>query len=330
MTKTVLIADDDHDLADLLARRCESLGLEADTAANAMSALGKAEESLPDLVILDVEMPYGNGLGVCEMMADHRELASIPVIVMTGDPCQDTVRRCHQLCAYYVPKGPDLWTRILPLVNDLLKLGLTTEPSPDLQPQLKVQPKTQPETQPCCADEATLPPVVVEPSAAERPAQATHVNLIDAAFEMLSPADPSDGIPQTDPADDRRPWILSIEDDDGVYWSVARRMEELGLDVRRAAAGRDGYRSAFFDAPSLILLDYELPDGNGDYVLRRLKESAATASIPVIVLTGRRDPNIEHQMRRLGADEFLTKPYEWNALREAVLRFAPAGQAVQS
>ncbi|TWT74518.1 Transcriptional regulatory protein CusR [Posidoniimonas polymericola] len=311
MNKTVLIADDDLDLAELLARRCESLGLTADIAANAMSALGKAEETLPDLVILDVNMPYGNGLGVCEMMADHHELAKIPVIVMTGAVCEDTVRRCHQLCAYYVPKGPELWSRIEPLIGELLHAEGDNDPT---------------EESPAPGTGALLPPIVVGTPRGEQPEEASKVNLIDAAFEMLSPGRESDGIPQTESTEDPRPWILSIEDDEDVFWSISCRMEELGLDVRRAVAGRDGYRRAFFDTPSLILLDYELPDGNGDYVLRRLKESPATASIPVIVLTGRREPTIEHQMRRLGADEFLNKPYEWEQLREAVLSLAPTCQ----
>ena len=65
-------------------------------------------------------------------------------------------------------------------------------------------------------------------------------------------------------------------------------------------------------------LDYELPEGNGDYVLRRLKESPATHDIPVIVLTGRHERSVERRMRRLGASEFLTKPFDWQRLRSAL------------
>ena len=124
----VLIADDDDDLVEVLLRRCESIGLKVDTANNAMTALGKIEESLPDAVILDVDMPMGSGLCVAEMMSMHEELKSIPVIMLTGSKSHETVRRCHSMCAYYIPKCPQVWSRVKPLLCELLPSINTTEP----------------------------------------------------------------------------------------------------------------------------------------------------------------------------------------------------------
>ena len=115
-------------------------------------------------------------------------------------------------------------------------------------------------------------------------------------------------------------WILSIEDDDDVAMSLKLRLDKEGFQVIRAAAGMEGYRRAFVEAPRAILLDYELPNGNGAYVMRRLKESAVTSTIPVIVLTGRREAHIERQMRSLGAHEFLTKPLDWPRLLTTIHR----------
>ena len=118
--RTVIIADDDRELVDLLTIRCQRLGLEVDTAFNAMTALRKIEQAEPDLAIVDVNMPLGNGLALCEMMASHERLKQIPVIVLTGNTANDTVRRCHDLCAYWVPKCPDVWGRLEPLVTEIL------------------------------------------------------------------------------------------------------------------------------------------------------------------------------------------------------------------
>lgn len=120
------------------------------------------------------------------------------------------------------------------------------------------------------------------------------------------------------PQKSSRNWILSIEDDDDIAMALQLRVEELGIEFVRASNGRSGYRNAFMNSPSAILLDYELPEGNGDYVLRRLKESSATRDIPVIVVTGRTEPVVERQMRSLGASEFLNKPFNWEALRGAI------------
>ena len=116
----ILIADDDDDLVQLLARRCRHLGLGVDSASDAMTALRKIDQIHPNLVILDVDMPAGNGMRVREMMADHEQLASIPVIILTGKSDEETIRRCHNSCAYYVAKCPDVWPRIEPLLREIL------------------------------------------------------------------------------------------------------------------------------------------------------------------------------------------------------------------
>jgi response regulator RpfG family c-di-GMP phosphodiesterase len=61
-----------------------------------------------------------------------------------------------------------------------------------------------------------------------------------------------------------------------------------------------------------------MPDGNGDYVLGRLKENPVTKEIPVIVLTGHRDKCLERKMYNLGADHFFNKPVQWDELWSAL------------
>lgn len=297
MKKTILIADDDADVVDLLARRCRALDLQVDSASNAMTALGKIEEYNPDVVILDVDMPQGNGLSVCEMMAGHRDLRTIPVIMLTSSSQEDTIRRCHQLNAYYVLKCPDVWPRVEPLLRELLALN------PDNVAASRPH------------RESEMEQVSHEPG---RP-----TDLLDTVFAMLG-VEAGECLAETDASASAQlsgePWVLSIEDDDDFALALRLRLRECGVHVVRAEAGMAGYRRAFIDAPQAIILDYELPQGNGDYVLRRLKETPATCSIPVIVLTGRREASIERQMRALGADEFLTKPFDWPLLRKALQR----------
>ncbi len=293
MTNTILIADDDADIVDLLTRRCQQLGFNVDSASNAMTALGKIEKNQPDAVILDVDMPQGSGLSVCEMMVKHEELQIIPVIMLTGSTTHDTVRRCHELCAYYVPKGPDVWSRVEPILRDLFDCndtGLENTPQ-----EIEFE-----------SDANKL----------EGP-----TDLMDTVFAVLGVEEGSSMVEdepgQTEQRSDK-PWVLSIEDDDDIALALRLRLQEFGVQVIRADAGTEGYRRAFLDSPRAIILDYELPQGNGDYVLRRLKESPVTCDIPVIVLTGRREASIERQMRSLGASEFLTKPLDWKRLRAAL------------
>ena len=292
MKKSVLIADDDSDIVDLLTHCCQQLGLEVDSANNAMTALGKIEENPPDVAILDVNMPYGNGLCVREMMASHEELKSIPVIILTASTSEETVRRCHEQCSYYVLKCPDVWSRVEPVLRDLFDC--------DCEPQIAN-----------CPDGDSAPAIEEPP----RPNA-----IVDSVFAILGVENSASLLDGEDSETvwTGEPWVLSIEDDDDFALALQLRMQESGVHVIHATAGMEGYRRAFLEAPRAIILDYELPNGNGDYVLRRLKESPATCGIPVIVLTGRREASIERRMRGLGASEFLTKPLDWKRLRAAL------------
>jgi DNA-binding response OmpR family regulator len=286
--KTVLIADDDRDLVKLLERRCHLLGLDVVTASDAITALKKMDAVPPDLAILDVGMPSGNGLSVREMMAENERLSAVPVVILTGKTDEQTIRRCHSLCAYYVSKCPDVWSRIEPLVRELL----------NLKPGKSI-PHEMPDSLP----------------AQNRPEQGS--KTIDAVFTLLgwdeSYLKEAGGTKSPEKTIDR-PWVLCIDDDADLSYALKLRLENRGLQVVRAFAGMEGYRNACMTPAQAIILDYEMPDGNGDYVLGRLKESPLTRDIPVIVLTGRRERSLQRKMMNLGAAAFLNKPCDFDKL----------------
>jgi CheY-like chemotaxis protein len=87
-----------------------------------MTALTLAHQQQPDLICLDVNMPSGSGLSVCEMLTADDQVSSIPVIMLTGRADEETVRRCHTMCAYYVLKSRDTWGRVEPILRELLQL----------------------------------------------------------------------------------------------------------------------------------------------------------------------------------------------------------------
>lgn len=121
--KRILIVDDDKALARLLANRCRDLRLHAAVAYDALSALNRLNEFQPHVVVLDIGMPAGNGLSVCEMMMFAPHWRSIPKIVLTGRTDSATILRCHELLAHYVPKKSDTWEILGPLLVELLQLS---------------------------------------------------------------------------------------------------------------------------------------------------------------------------------------------------------------
>jgi CheY-like chemotaxis protein len=82
--KTVLVADDDHDIRDLVAFRLQSVGYDVVTVDNGHDALATARRQLPDLLVLDVNMPGLDGIEVCYAVHENAVTAEIPVIVVSA------------------------------------------------------------------------------------------------------------------------------------------------------------------------------------------------------------------------------------------------------
>ena len=118
--KNILIADDDHDMVASLAIRCRQLGLGVQTAYDGMSALARLDAGPPDLAILDIDMPLGDGLSICEVLPLDDKLSSIPIIILTGFSDVNTIHNCRSVGAQYVHKTPDFWSRIEPLIREIL------------------------------------------------------------------------------------------------------------------------------------------------------------------------------------------------------------------
>jgi CheY-like chemotaxis protein len=123
MDKRVLIADDDPGFVRMLARILEPSGVRVHETYDAISALTLIQRCPPDLVILDVNMPSGNGLSACEMMATDKFLSRIPVVIMSGDANDESVRRAQKMGAHFIQKGDEAPRRVRQLVCELLALN---------------------------------------------------------------------------------------------------------------------------------------------------------------------------------------------------------------
>lgn len=103
----------------------------------------------------------------------------------------------------------------------------------------------------------------------------------------------ADGVPQSDgtPVADvvpQRPRVLVVDDDPAIGTFLASRLGKHGIDTICAANAIEAYRIACRERPSVIISDYDMPDGDARYLLARLRSSPATENIPVIVLSGKK------------------------------------------
>jgi PAS domain S-box-containing protein len=118
--------------------------------------------------------------------------------------------------------------------------------------------------------------------------------------------------------------VLVVDDDRDTQGLLRQTLSSLGFKVHSTASGRRALQLARQEKPDLILLDLKLPGGiDGYQVLTQLKQNEDTASIPVIVITGSlTDDEIKKQkVLSLGADRFLTKPFEIDDLITEIRQF---------
>lgn len=123
--------------------------------------------------------------------------------------------------------------------------------------------------------------------------------------------------------------ILLVDDDALMRRSLSFNLEQAGYKVRTAANGEDGLELARREAPDLVLLDINLPGMDGLDTLRRLRSLRAEMGLPVIFVTARRRELDQVLGLEMGADDYVTKPFDFDVLLarvKAVLR-RTAGEA---
>ena len=114
--------------------------------------------------------------------------------------------------------------------------------------------------------------------------------------------------------------ILCIDDDPLIVKSISMRTKPYSIEVKGSPNGTAGYLQAISDLPDVILLDLQMPNGDGHYVLGKLKEHPRTKDIPVIMLTVEKHQGVRRQMIGLGASGFLSKPVRWTDFFEELGR----------
>jgi CheY-like chemotaxis protein len=462
--KTILIADDDPVITYALAQRLQQLGFQVIRSPDAAHALMGAMKVEPDLIILDVNMPSGNGLAVCEMMASDPRYAGIPVVIHSVLSDEATKERCRQLGARYVEKSSKSWEEIKTLVETSIGKGGGKDNPMELMPQSDgalplIQPHTPPAVNatsdhtgteypesalptkpsdnipqrlsPTCGhgrilcidgpqgelellqnrlaslgvevsrlsdlDEGFLACLTEKPQLviiqtvssgknlkeilhrfAEHPLTSKYPiifinqdNVISAEelpisdnfrvlqcpivwknlireLEKVIPISgsksedplaiiPPPGKDSSHPGDqatvaDENPLqadlqvnthlkILCIDDDPIIVKSIAVRLNRYGIEVKGASNGTAGYLQAVSEKPDLILLDLQMPSGDGHYTLAKLREHSRTKDIPIVMLTAETHPGVRRQMIGLGAAGFLSKPVRWGELFQELGRY---------
>jgi DNA-binding response OmpR family regulator len=119
--------------------------------------------------------------------------------------------------------------------------------------------------------------------------------------------------------------ILVIDDSRTVVAALSHMLRQSGYQPIGASDAESGLELAFSESPDLIFLDIVLPGLNGFAALRRLRRDPRTEKVPVIMISGNPQAAEQFYLERIGADDFMKKPFGRAEVFDRIEKLVRAG-----
>lgn len=123
----------------------------------------------------------------------------------------------------------------------------------------------------------------------------------------------------------RRQRVLVVEDEDNIALALDFLMTREGYDHSRVADGAEALPRIRATHPDLVLLDVMLPGASGYEICQGVRLDPNLADVKILMMTARGSSIERRKGLAIGADGFITKPFELKELREEVRRLLDAG-----
>jgi CheY-like chemotaxis protein len=279
MSPKILSVDDSKAVRKLLARMFGPFDCELCEAANGEEGLAVAAREIPDLIILDYNMPVMDGVSMLRKLRENANLRRTPVIMLTAESSAENIATVARLGVSDCVTKP--FDEELLLAKAARAVPLVARPTHDAKPE--PQPKRPGNTQRKVSSEKSE--VATELAASS-----------SSALQKAS--------------------VLVVDDSSTMRMSLIRALNGLGFDnVTEAKNGRQALELVLKESFDLMLLDMEMPELNGMEVLLALKNDPQLGGLPVIVISGA--DQIENAVKCIeaGAEDYLPKPFNPTLLR---------------
>ena len=118
--------------------------------------------------------------------------------------------------------------------------------------------------------------------------------------------------------------ILIVDDEEAICWALKKALSGAGHRVATAASAEEAFVLAEKQLPDAIILDYKLPDIDGNRVCRTIRSNPQFANTRIIIISGVADPDEIAELKAAGADDFLKKPFQIDELISRLLQLLNA------
>jgi DNA-binding response OmpR family regulator len=116
----VLVIDDEPEITDIIETFLENAGYEVKSENSSTIGIERAKSYLPDLVLLDIMMPFMDGYEICQELKKNEKTKNIPVVFLTGKDAQSDEGKSFQVGGILFIKKPFSCERLLEIVKVVL------------------------------------------------------------------------------------------------------------------------------------------------------------------------------------------------------------------
>ena len=115
--------------------------------------------------------------------------------------------------------------------------------------------------------------------------------------------------------------IVVVDDEPDILKVVVFRLKKLGCEIVTATNGADGLARIREHHPDVILLDYRLPDTDGLEIARGLRQDAAFAKTPIILISASSAADITEALEAASVNDYVVKPFDPEKLLATVRKY---------
>lgn len=307
----ILVVDDDEDLRRVI-KLTLSNRYEVVEACDGLDALSKIETYEPDFAIIDIMMPLMDGFQLCEAIRRHKSYKVMQVMFLSGHASKDNIKKGYAAGANLFMTKPVDPERLLRNVDFTIQHEL---------PPLRNKKFTLEQIRQMEAEK--IAPRAADPEPEEIIAPRRAQPAPRPATQRPAPMAPRPAPqPDTDP-DAPRPRLLIVDDDEEMLRMLMLALRDA-YEVTTATDGMEAIQRIVDYEPDLMLLDIMLPKMNGYQLLQSIRRNLSYKNLPVVVVSAKSSQRDQDYAIRLGANQFLAKPYRIDQLLKVIESFTRA------
>lgn len=300
--ETILVIEDNLLNLDMACELLEAAGFRTFHAEDALTGIKIAKEIVPDLILMDLHLPYTDGFMATQMIKADPLLTNIPIVAFTALAMrEDQERALTAGCSGVISKPIDINKFASTVASYLPKRELPAEEEGDL-PEESRNRQSAGKT----AEAKSTPPSIYPMDFTSPP--------ISEILETTGME--SDQVDSADVASHR---ILVVDDNPMNVELLKDALESMGQEAIPAYGGQEAIRLVRETWPALILLDIMMPDVDGYAVMENLKKDPRTASIPVIFISALNKTQDMVRGFKEGTYDYITKPFKIEEVKARIL-----------